>query len=690
MKRFTIGVTTFNESENIQKLLDALANINTGAVDIILYDDCSTDQTKDIILNHPIIRQENFKAEFAVENSRTPSVGRTFIGQNSKTEYTVLLDGDDQIDVENFLAFVEVAPSGYDLILSPIYLRGAIVPLAGETGPIDVDNNTIRRLLSSIGGKAYRTNLLRKFGPDPVRGRSDDVRLNMRILSSKKRKLYQITNLPFYIVEESRKSFRVATINFDEVEERCQKYEALQQMYPIDRRYLSALKRNLRKVILEDEAVPASEKARLLSRVDTIFKFALKRIIFIGGDISGIGGIPERLKKVQRCSFGRSVDYFLFGISGASGIRNSFSVDTDAEAIKALLSQWDSSDTVFVTANNLLKKFPPPIRKRITKFPIIYMCSGQMSFIVQNTIALSDLKYVQDFKASRIISFSDADISFQRQLGIYGQVKGFLGVETREINSFNPQVNKYLGYVGRIDFHTKDCGKLIDIAISAKEIGLPPIKIFTTNADNSPDFANFIKRAEDAAVLDQLDITLECTDRDEIYRQIGMLLLPSKKESFGNVILEAYSYGIPVIGRSYVPGPSELIEHARTGYLLDEYTGTEVVEIVKNISAPVLMSMSKNAFEKHKSFSMESHLDFMERVASEVLQTFSGKNHLQVFPELKVVSNQRIIPNKERKVVVKPSKTTTPERAKKMLYAHLKQYSLARKVNKLVKRLATF
>lgn len=71
-------------------------------------------------------------------------------------------------------------------------------------------------------------------------------------------------------------------------------------------------------------------------------------------------------------------------------------------------------------------------------------------------------------------------------------------------------------------------------------------------------------------MLNQFDITLECTNRDLIYREIRMLLLPSKKESFGNVILEAYSYGIPVIGRSYVPGPTELIEHEHTGFLLND------------------------------------------------------------------------------------------------------------------------
>src|SRR5690606_27410991 len=144
-------------------------------------------------------------------------------------------------------------------------------------------------------------------------------------------------------------------------------------------------------------------------------------------------------------------------------------------------------------------------------------------------------------------------------------------VNIRESNSFDISKPKRVGYVGRLDFASKGCERLIDVARAAKEKGMLPIKLFTTRAKNSPDYDRFMEMVEEEQLVDQFDVTLECADIDVIYEDITLLLLPSKKESFGNVVLEAFSYGIPVISTTYAPGPSEIIEHGKTGYLLDEF-----------------------------------------------------------------------------------------------------------------------
>lgn len=54
--------------------------------------------------------------------------------------------------------------------------------------------------------------------------------------------------------------------------------------------------------------------------------------------------------------------------------------------------------------------------------------------------------------------------------------------------------------------------------------------------------------------------------QDEIYRNISFLLCCAKFEAFGRTLIEAMSYGIPVISKNS-GGPQEIITHMEDGYL---------------------------------------------------------------------------------------------------------------------------
>ncbi|HEV7276367.1 MAG TPA: glycosyltransferase [Devosiaceae bacterium] len=271
MKKFTIGITTHNEALTIGEQLDRLTTLPPEVVDIIVFDDGSTDGTPDVIIQHPISTQPNFRAHLSKINHGTPSVGRTYFGEHAHSEYVVLFDGDDILDVDHFLRFAEVAPTGQDLILSSYQYQGRTISLPGEGGPFDVNAITVSRVLAGVGGKAYKTALLREFGPDPVRGRSDDVRMNMRIIAASPRKLWHVAGPCFYRIREARKSVRAASINWHEVETRAARFEALRTMYPIDATYLVSLRNQLLRVVREDETLEQSEKGECIRRIVFIF-----------------------------------------------------------------------------------------------------------------------------------------------------------------------------------------------------------------------------------------------------------------------------------------------------------------------------------------------------------------------------------------------------------------------------------
>ena len=367
----------------------------------------------------------------------------------------------------------------------------------------------------------------------------------------------------------------------------------------------------------------------------------LRNIVFVITDISTIGGVPNRTRIVLSYSAKNEISFHGVTLKNEYGHRvdSVYCLADDPDSLRTRLTRWSPEDTVFVVSNNMMKPFPADIVARIEQFPIVYFSAGQMAFFVQNSPVLMDLEYVERFRAMKIISLSDGDIRFQQQLGIFGQVKGTVPVTQRHTNTYNPVLNRRLGYVGRIDFHAKDCIRLLDVARAMKGTSWLPIQIFTTDGRNSPEYGRFREAVIDAGLEDSFDFTVNCTDKDRIYREIGCLLLPSKMEGFGNVVVEAFSYGIPVIAASYAPGPAETIEHGRSGFLLDTYTGEAVQNLMASITQDDLKAMSEAAFKRHKRYSLEDHVSLLIRVCTEALNEFKGKNLHRVFPVLRIAQD---------------------------------------------------
>ena len=54
----------------------------------------------------------------------------------------------------------------------------------------------------------------------------------------------------------------------------------------------------------------------------------------------------------------------------------------------------------------------------------------------------------------------------------------------------------------------------------------------------------------------------------EIYSACDLLLMPSRFDTFGNVVLEAMSCGCPAVAYK-TKGPKDIIEHGRNGYVVN-------------------------------------------------------------------------------------------------------------------------
>lgn len=381
---------------------------------------------------------------------------------------------------------------------------------------------------------------------------------------------------------------------------------------------------------------------RALGRSPLPRERALKRIVLIVADISTIGGISSRTRKTLAGADDRDIDYVAITARSERGgeTPGALCYANDAERFMEEMDSWLPSDTVMVVSNNAIRAFPKRVRERIYRYPLVYIFAGQMAFMIQDSKILKDRAYVERLRAMRIISFSDADINFQRQLGIHGQVKGFVPVDQRERNTYDPRTNTRLGYIGRIDFHAKDTLRLLDIAAELRGSPWGPIRIFTTDGRNSPQYLEFRERMIADGLESEFEFILNCTDKEAMFGELAALLVPSRKEAFGNSVVEALSFGVPVIAPSYAPGPAEIVEHGRSGFLLDDYSGRRVAEVLSSLNEQDMATMSQHAFKRHKRYRIDAHLAQLESLCQEAVREFDGENVLPVFPSLKLLGDE--------------------------------------------------
>ncbi|MGB6382032.1 MAG: glycosyltransferase family 4 protein, partial [Syntrophobacteria bacterium] len=79
-------------------------------------------------------------------------------------------------------------------------------------------------------------------------------------------------------------------------------------------------------------------------------------------------------------------------------------------------------------------------------------------------------------------------------------------------------------------------------------------------------------------------------------------------ETAGLVILEAYSYGLPVIG-SRIGAIPEMVAENKTGFLFEPGDQSGLVSVLQNISKERLRQMANDCRQAAMSYSMENHLD---------------------------------------------------------------------------------
>ncbi len=90
----------------------------------------------------------------------------------------------------------------------------------------------------------------------------------------------------------------------------------------------------------------------------------------------------------------------------------------------------------------------------------------------------------------------------------------------------------------------------------------------------------------------------------QLYAGLDLMVFPTRFDTFGNVILESFTYGMPVISYN-CKGPKNIIQHNKNGILV-ENVDTMVEQIIRFLSTPTLRhSMSRNARLRSREYQAE-------------------------------------------------------------------------------------
>lgn len=228
---------------------------------------------------------------------------------------------------------------------------------------------------------------------------------------------------------------------------------------------------------------------------------------------------------------------------------------------------------------------------------------------------------------------------FSSKMRCAGACDFYIGVTKNQV----ALIEKNVGCPDRV-FLITPFGKLIDGApISREELGIPsnkpiilmlarmhPVKgvdillracvnldVFLLLAGDGPELHNYENLARDLGINSRVCFTGWRTDRSALLDIADILAVPSRRESFGTVMTEAWNKNVPVVATK-ATGPMQYIGHGVNGMLSDIEDVEGLANNLRNVLEDEalrtrLITGGKRTYETHFS---------EEIVISKLLQTY--------------------------------------------------------------------
>ena len=229
------------------------------------------------------------------------------------------------------------------------------------------------------------------------------------------------------------------------------------------------------------------------------------------------------------------------------------------------LSLSNNSDLII----NLSYDLQPISKTLVTQVPIAHLISmGNESYAISNQIKKTYSKYPHNFAFHTKIQASDYPfISNPIIVGNGFQLSNYTYCDERD----GP-----LGWVGRVS-PEKGLEDAVYVANKLQE------RLNVWGYIEDEKYALMVEDLDTAGLLSWRGFLSTSKLQEELCRCRALINTPKWNEAYGNVVVEAMACGVPVVAYKR-GGPSEIIKHGLTGFLVDPDNKYELFEYLKKIN----------------------------------------------------------------------------------------------------------
>lgn len=210
-KNALIIIPTYNEAENIARLLHDLAELYPSSVDILVIDDNSPDGTIDIVRS----MQNTMRGLHVIQRERKLGLGTAYINGfhyaiNKGYPYIIEMDADFSHDPAEVKRFLDAMEGGADLVIGSRYMNNTINVVNWPLGRLILSKmaSIYTQIITGLpvddptsGFKCFSIEVLRALDLDAVnsQGYSFQIEMNFRVW----KKGFSIKEIPIVFVDRS-------------------------------------------------------------------------------------------------------------------------------------------------------------------------------------------------------------------------------------------------------------------------------------------------------------------------------------------------------------------------------------------------------------------------------------------------------------------------------------------------------
>lgn len=184
-------------------------------------------------------------------------------------------------------------------------------------------------------------------------------------------------------------------------------------------------------------------------------------------------------------------------------------------------------------------------------------------------------------------------------------------------SSYKFNGGRTLIFVGRLVMNVKGLDKLLRSISLLKDNTESKFKLLIVG--EGPDYQKLTEIVFEKQLEDVVEFVGSTTSVEKYYKESDILLLPSRAEGFGLVVIEGMAYGLPVVSYT-TEGPSEIVVNGKEGFLVedfDEFEFYKKIHILLN-DLQLRKDMSESAYLESKRYTLRNVVSEWEKMISEL------------------------------------------------------------------------